>query len=878
MNAVTQDEAIILAGCSLNVSPKKNWVEKKGGLPPYVCAIAKGIMRSGRSRQTAIQMAIGRVKVWAAGGGNVKADTRAKAAKAVAQWEKMKLSAHKLAEFDNDTGDVLILSATLPSFSMDAARAQYQAMVDEEYRGGGSFDEDVPVNLWVKEVWSDFLVVSGDGGELFKVPFEVKDGTFEFGDEEPVVMVPVPAEFSDEVLEQYGEDEELDSYESDEDADDSEDVDPESEDATDEDQEMKFSGRKVRTPAGARFYGAPIGTPIVKDKVTGKLKAVTKALDKATTNTGGSLADVRERADSYPGEGSPKNPKRVNGDIEAAALLLSEGKSIRLESPMEVGTLIDKLAEIVEDAKKRGDKAPDYDLCLSGETGVMTPDGNIPIRDLAAAGRATLLTRRPNGGPADWVEAEVRSFGVHPLKKITFSRSGQIKEVFATDNHRWFVRTGKRYKDNRTEHEVTTAGLEPGMRVPSVYARQVHTKACGASTGISPSPFGVLHGFTFGDGCAPAKEEQPAHVVLYGDKDAQLMKWFPPNVRTSVHVEPGQHGYNVQGIKVKDLPRYYKQSPLGLDETKAYLFGWLAGYFAADGCVSTKGAPSLSSADRENLVLAQTIANRLGFPTFSITTVSRVGKGDDPSDLHTLSFQTGRLPEDFFLLDEHRQRAAVTPVLDRSQWTVISVEDTDRVEEVFCAVVPQTGAFVLADNMLTGNCKVSVPKTSLFCAQNIGIPRAKMPQFKGKTASGDELDVEEGWRSMLHDKGIKITRKTVPAAELKASQTQLDGVKVSGMATALEDPKLPKKNRDALTAPIFVTKDGYVLDGHHRWAAIVATDVKDGKLGDTSMGVDIIDIEIGEAIDLANAYTAARGIVPKGLGKDAEGVAKPPKA
>jgi len=537
MNAVTQDEAIILAGCSLNVSPKKNWVEKKGGLPPYVCAIAKGIMRSGRSRQTAIQMAIGRVKVWAAGGGNVKADTRAKAAKAVAQWEKMKLSAHKLAEFDNDTGDVLILSATLPSFSMDAARAQYQAMVDEEYRGGGSFDEDVPVNLWVKEVWSDFLVVSGDGGELFKVPFEVKDGTFEFGDEEPVVMVPVPAEFSDEVLEQYGEDEELDSYESDEDADDSEDVDPESEDATDEDQEMKFSGRKVRTPAGARFYGAPIGTPIVKDRVTGKLKAVTKALDKATTNTGGSLADVRERADSYPGEGSPKNPKKVNGDIEAAALLLSEGKSIRLESPMEVGTLIDKLAEIVEDAKKRGDKAPDYDLC-----------------------------------------------------------------------------------------------------------------------------------------------------------------------------------------------------------------------------------------------------------------------------------------------------------------------------------------------------KVSVPKTNLFCAQNIGIPRAKMPQFKGKTASGDELDVEEGWRSMLHDKGIKITRKTVPAAELKASQTQLDGVKVSGMATALEDPKLPRKNRDALTAPIFVTKDGYVLDGHHRWAAIVATDVKDGKLGDTSMGVDIIDIEIGEAIDLANAYTAARGIVPKGLGKDAEGVAKPPKA
>lgn len=469
-------------------------------------------------------MAIGRIKVWAAGGGNVKADTRAKAAKAVAQWEKMKLSSHRLASFDDDTGDVLILSASMPSFSMDAVRAQYQAMVDEEYRGMLSSGDavDFPTGNWVKEVWSDFLVIQGQGGELFKVPFTVEDGTFEFGDEEPVVMVPVPAEFSDEVLEQYGEDESLDG---DLDEDEEDDVDPESEEV-DADQEMEFA-RRVRTPAGARFYGAPIGSPIVKDKVTGKLKAVTKALDKATANTGGSLANVRERADSYPGEGSPKSPKRVSGDIEAAALLLSEGKSIRLESEMEVGTLIDKLAQTVEDAKKRGDKAPDYDLC-----------------------------------------------------------------------------------------------------------------------------------------------------------------------------------------------------------------------------------------------------------------------------------------------------------------------------------------------------KVSVPGTNLFCAQHKGIPRAKMPQFKGKDKDGKDLDVEEGWRKMLEDKGISVKRKTVPAAELKASQMQLDGPKVAGMSKAMEAGKIPD-------APIFVTKDGYILDGHHRWAAKVAIDVKDGKLGDVNMPVDIIDIEIGEAIDLANAYTAQQGIVPKGLGKDAEGVAAP---
>ncbi len=33
-----------------------------------------------------------------------------------------------------------------------------------------------------------------------------------------------------------------------------------------------------------------------------------------------------------------------------------------------------------------------------------------------------------------------------------------------------------------------------------------------------------------------------------------------------------------------------------------------------------------------------------------------------------------------------------------------SVEETDRVEEVFCAEVEEGHAFVLEDNLLTGNC------------------------------------------------------------------------------------------------------------------------------------------------------------------------------
>lgn len=84
------DLIVNLAGCSLDRSPGKNWVEGAGGLPEYICEIARAIHRGGKSIQNSIQIAISRVKRWAAGLDDVNADTRAKAATAVAQWEALK--------------------------------------------------------------------------------------------------------------------------------------------------------------------------------------------------------------------------------------------------------------------------------------------------------------------------------------------------------------------------------------------------------------------------------------------------------------------------------------------------------------------------------------------------------------------------------------------------------------------------------------------------------------------------------------------------------------------------------------------------------------------------------------------------------------------
>ena len=78
------------SSASLDRSPKKNWVENSGELPAYVREIARSIEKTGKTLSQAIAIAISRIKAWAAGGDNVSAKTRAKAAKALAAWEALK--------------------------------------------------------------------------------------------------------------------------------------------------------------------------------------------------------------------------------------------------------------------------------------------------------------------------------------------------------------------------------------------------------------------------------------------------------------------------------------------------------------------------------------------------------------------------------------------------------------------------------------------------------------------------------------------------------------------------------------------------------------------------------------------------------------------
>lgn len=82
-----RDTMIALAAVgTLDYSPKKNWVEKAGGLPKFIEDMALHMIQdSGLTREHAIAASVQRTKVLAAKG-------NARAVAALAQWEKMKAS------------------------------------------------------------------------------------------------------------------------------------------------------------------------------------------------------------------------------------------------------------------------------------------------------------------------------------------------------------------------------------------------------------------------------------------------------------------------------------------------------------------------------------------------------------------------------------------------------------------------------------------------------------------------------------------------------------------------------------------------------------------------------------------------------------------
>jgi hypothetical protein len=172
-------------------------------------------------------------------------------------------------------------------------------------------------------------------------------------------------------------------------------------------------------------------------------------------------------------------------------------------------------------------------------------------------------------------------------------------------------------------------------------------------------------------------------------------------------------------------------------------------------------------------------------------------------------------------------------------------------------------------------CKVTVPGANIFCADRLrsdkhpgGVPRNEMPQLGGQPIPGTEadklsrtpwdpknVDGTGAFVSYLTELGIRTEKGQVRAAQLKPSQTEIDG---SNVARLMVDRKFdPARN------PVVISRDNYIVDGHHRWAAVMGRDAEDGVFGNQLMDVVRVDAAICEVLHLASAWSLQFGIKPK---------------
>jgi hypothetical protein len=88
--------------------------------------------------------------------------------------------------------------------------------------------------------------------------------------------------------------------------------------------------------------------------------------------------------------------------------------------------------------------------------------------------------------------------------------------------------------------------------------------------------------------------------------------------------------------------------------------------------------------------------------------------------------------------------------------------------------------------------------------KTMGIPRKEMPQINSTDLSD--------FIKFLKKNGINTTKKIVDPNTLKATQGQFDKSKIKDMLDKVDSGELDDK-------PIVISKDNYVMDGHHRWLA-----------------------------------------------------------
>lgn len=326
--------------------------------------------------------------------------------------------------------------------------------------------------------------------------------------------------------------------------------------------------------------------------------------------------------------------------------------------------------------------------CFSSETEFITNRGVKSFDDFNDGDTAKVMNNM--GAFTDGI---IKNHGRQRLFKLTVGRHTIKKDIYCTLDHIWRVAL-----KGDTIVEKTTADLNEGDQLPYTKRKWMQSQ----SGSRYYCPIGFIHGYTYGDGDFD-KENNTCNINLCGDsKDLiSLFKGFDWNCSNAGN----------ETIRIKYLPNWMKTLPDINKLNEEYLLGFLIGYFAADGTVDEDGRSELASANIDNLLFIKNISESLGIYSSDIRLIREESPfdGNKEHKLYGLYFWKDCLFDSFFTKKSHKEKwenhkNSIKNDKSRVNWKVISLVETDRMEDVWCVSVKDGNNFTLQGGVNTHNC------------------------------------------------------------------------------------------------------------------------------------------------------------------------------
>lgn len=324
--------------------------------------------------------------------------------------------------------------------------------------------------------------------------------------------------------------------------------------------------------------------------------------------------------------------------------------------------------------------------CFSGDTKLLTKEyGSVEFESVV--GQWVHVLNRDGR----WVPGLIKSFGVQKTVDTVFCRRNYLNTVRSTLGHRWILSDGtsKTTSHLQSHSRKYNADCIPYLRAPKIISN------------VDDYRRGVRHGIVLGDGnqsFAGKKGGMGFEVRLCGAK-RELLPFFD-GYYTAYYPSSGDDP-NVklprQSLNLKKPP------PVGVSDS--YLIGFFRGLLATDGTVNNGGQVSITNT-KEVVSWCKRVLGKVGYWFQNTTDLSKYagkykGSFNSSYDGQTIDMSRESVCEDDLLRSCHKIKYKKVTL---GPYKFSGFGET-RLEEVYCAVVPDGHSFVLDGGLLTSNCK-----------------------------------------------------------------------------------------------------------------------------------------------------------------------------